>query len=230
MMINGEVVSKDDGDCLILGKQHMGKYRFGKYKVCLTDNQKKVLFGKIGKIGKKLGCGTFACAYAKGRDKVVKFTRDSEDVAALAQAQKTGVVPKLYATYKIKDGGHAIGTYEETPVYAVVVERLRTLDPGDKAMFDEDSYKVDAVMRGENEDEVCDDGSCSDLVREAIEASRKLKAAGIEWIDTHGGNVGYDKKSGKLKVLDLGVTGTQLKEDPKILEGAMHRLRNIRQA
>jgi hypothetical protein len=217
----------DDGDCLVLGNEHPF-HKFGRYRVCLTPNQKKTLFKN--RKGKKLGCGVFACAYdASG--KVVKFTRDSEDVAALLEAQDTGVVPKVYATYTIKDGGHSIKTDEETPVYALVVEKLKTFGPAEREAIDSEMDQVTNVMQQVDQGEAgsiaeaCRDSAdgCSPITRQVAEAAYELRRNGIEWSDRHAGNIGLDSH-GNLKILDLGVTGTQLKEQPKILEGARRKL------
>lgn len=207
--------TRDEGDCLILGKYHPS-YKFGEYRVCLSPNQKKVLFKD--KKGKKLGCGVFACAYGtSSRTKVVKFTRDSEDVAALLEAQKLDVVPKVYETYKLRDGGHAINTDEETPVYALVVERLKQIPPAERIELDEQLPMIPDVVGGyESIDNYC--AFNSKIACETAKAAIKLKEAGIAWEDVHSGNIGLDK-NGNVKVLDLGVTGTQLKEQPKILAG-----------
>lgn len=211
---------EDETDCLILGKEHPN-YSFGKYRVCLSPNQKKVLFN--GKKGKKLGCGVFACAYGSpSPTKVVKFTRDSEDVAALLEAQKTGLVPKVYATYKLRDGGHAIRTDDETPVYALVVERLKPVAPKDREQLDNELSLAGDVIDGyESKADFCN--SSSKAACDTVEAAVKLKETGIKWSDIHSGNIGFDK-NGDVKILDLGVTGTQLKEQPKILAGASRRL------
>ncbi len=209
--------TRDEGDCLILGRYHPS-YKFGEYRVCLSPNQKKVLFK--GKKGKKLGCGVFACAYGTtSRTKVVKLTRDSEDVAALLEAQKLepDVVPKVYETYKLRDGGHAINTDEETPVYALVVERLKQIPPAERVQLDDELPMIPDVVGGyESIDNYC--AFNSKIACDTAKAAIKLKDAGIKWEDVHSGNIGIDKK-GNIKVLDLGVTGTQLKEQPKILAG-----------
>jgi hypothetical protein len=226
-----------EGDCLLLGRQH---HRFspGPYRVCLTANQEKRLFQGKRKKQKKLGCGVFACAYtAPGSTKVVKFTRDSEDVAALLKAQKTGVVPKVFAVYRLKQGGRTIPkrdpiTFREPPpaqdvaVYALVVERLRTIPIEDQHIINETLPDIAAVARGAmTGNDYCDSRvdengivGCDDIELGVVRAVEKLRAAGIVWGDLHAGNIGYDKR-GKLKVLDLGFTQTELKRRIKILAG-----------
>lgn len=217
---------KDVGDCLVLGKDHP-LHKFGEYRVCLTPNQKKTLFKN--KKGRKLGCGVFACAYGtRDPDKIVKFTRDSEDVAALLEAQELGVVPKVFATYKLKDGGHSIKTDDETPVYALVVERLKTFSPVEREILDNELHQVRDLIEAPDIRDACstirdDGGDCSAITQQTAEAARKLREAGIDWSDIHSGNIGLDKQ-GNVKILDLGITGTQLKEQPKILEGPKRKL------
>jgi len=209
--------------CLVLGKDHP-RYRFGPYEVCLTKNQRKKLF-KDGIVGLRLGCGVFACAFeTNDPDKVVKITRDPEDVAALIKAQKTDVVPRLYAAYTLGSDpagkGHSTKTGEQTPAYALVVERLRTLDEDDVDNYSSDIFgAVNDYLSGDMDlDEV--EANYNDLGFQAAQAAGKLKkATGIKWTDAHGGNIGFDK-NGNLKILDLGITKTALKRKPRILEGA----------
>jgi|SRR5215469_12769380 len=220
---------EDLGDCLVLGGEH-SYYKFGKYRVCLTPNQKRTLFDNH--LGRKLGCGTFACAYeGAAPDKVVKFTRDAEDVAALLEAQPTGLVPKVFETYQLKSPGHAIGSDKETPVYAMVVEKLQTFTPSERmALEPELDHVYTAVKHHEDPTMICEDrATCSPITRQVAEAAQELQEAGIRWLDIHSGNIGMDK-NGNVKVLDLGVTGTQLKEQPQILEGAKRKLAKRRLA
>jgi hypothetical protein len=229
------VPAQDEGDCLILGKKHE-RFRFGKYRVCLTENQKKTLFKKHGK-GEKLGCGVFACAYGTTPTRAVKFTRDPEDVAALLEAQPLKVTPKIHAVYTLKEPGESLDTGEETPVYALVVERLKPFQGDERATIDDEIYQVrdmiSEVRRHEypNLKKACEarGDACGPITLQTAKAAMKLKKAGIEWTDVHAGNIGLDKR-GNVKILDLGVTGTQLREQPKILEGARKRLRAQRLA
>jgi hypothetical protein len=167
--------------CLRLGGQSTAYY-----DVCLTPTQKK----KLG-LGKKLGCGQFACVWAKGPNRAVKITRDASDVAGLLKAQKTGVVPTVYAVYELKNGGnmHGVGT---VPVYALVVERLKPVDQTTPPWMRLESGRSDVI--------------------------KKLYKAGVNWTDTHWRNFGTDVE-GNLKALDLGFTKLRLKKAPKMLAG-----------
>lgn len=226
----GGKLRKDDGDCLLLGKDHP-LYKFGAYRVCLTASQKKTLFQN--KSRKKLGCGVFACAYeTSDPGKVVKFTRDAEDVAALLEAQKLGVVPKVYKTYELFNQGESVETGETKPVYALVVEKLKPFSPAEREVLDEQMFSVNDILSELKRDpemsvaEACvgmTGNECDTITRQTIEAAQKLRANGIRWDDIHSGNIGLDKK-GDVKVLDLGITGTQLKKAPQILAGALKRL------
>jgi hypothetical protein len=226
---------RDEDECLILGKPH-ANYDHARYRVCLTPNQEQALFkGKRTK-QKKLGCGVFACAYtAPGSTRVVKFTRDSEDVAALLKAQKSGIVPKVHAVYRLKQEGKTMPTREPwsgrtaesryVPVYALVMERLRTIPSSDEEDTNGSLMSVlDVPKEVVDAREVCNvieenqGAPCDDLQRETAEIREKLHKLGIKWTDIHAGNIGYDKH-GKLKALDLGVSKTELKRRLKILEG-----------
>jgi hypothetical protein len=213
----------DEDGCMIIGKKFMPKYPFGSYRVCLTPNQEQKLFKGKRKRQKKLGCGVFACAYtAPGKTRVVKFTRDSEDVAALLQAQKTGVVPKIHAVYKLKQGGTSIETGDTTPVYALVVDRLIPLSLDERREVDENGSLfqiVDVVDGYSTADDLCGEYGCDDLTLGTLNAALKLKSIGIKWRDIHSGNIARDPKTGKVKIIDLGVTGTELKRRIKILNG-----------
>ena len=227
---------EDEGGCLLVGRWHH-KYSSGPYRVCLTHNQEQKLFGGKRRSQKKLGCGVFACAYTiPGSTRVVKFTRDSEDVAALLKAQKTGVVPKIFDVYKLKQSSRTIPKMDpmtfrtpeaqEIPVFALVMERLRTLSTDERMSADEHLPDIRDVAEGKMpggaycDSRVDDDGNvgCDDLEMKVISAVEKLRAAGIQWNDIHGGNIGFDSR-GKLKVLDLGLTKTELKRRLKILAG-----------
>lgn len=234
-----------DGGCLILGRKH---HKFGDpYRVCLTGTQEQKLFRGKASRQKKLGCGVFACAYTSpAKTRVVKFTRDAQDVAALLEAQKTGVVAKVYAVYKLARPGRTIPTRDpftmrvsdarDVPVYALVVERLRTVPSDEREAVDDELLAIrdQVVDQGMSPNDFCDaqrdeDGNtgCGDVQVAALRIYEKLKAAGISWNDMHAGNIGYDK-NGRMKVLDLGLTDTELKHEPEILEGAQRRLGHLR--
>ncbi len=228
-----------DGGCLLLGKPH---HRYGDpYRVCLTANQDKKLFQGKRKRLRKLGCGVFACAYeAPAKTRVIKFTRDGEDVAALLKAQGSGVVPKVFAVYKLAQGGRTIpqedafawgqhGTKEarNVDVYALSVERLRPVSRDEREIVNDELSNIRmAIEDGESQAKYCanrDGEACTATELEVFAAMKKLSARGIKWTDMHAGNIGYDK-TGKLKVLDLGVTGTQFESEPDILKGPPERL------
>ena len=235
-----------ENGCLLLGKYwpNVGGLP---YRVCLTENQEQTLFGGKRKSQKKLGCGVFACAYTSpDESKAVKFTRDSEDVAALLKAQKTGVVPKIYKVFKLKQGGRTLRERDpftrreiepqDTPVYALVMEKLRTIPSDEREMLDETLPGIRSVAQGKiSASDFCEqqqheDGGigCGDVETDVINAVEKLKRAGITWEDIHSGNIGYDR-SGALKVLDLGLTKTELKRRIKILAG-LGRPKTIKRA
>jgi len=178
----------------------------------------------------------------------VKITRDSEDVAAMLKAQKTGVVAKVYAVYKLKQGGRTMPVADEitrrkdeprhVDAYALVVQKLRTPPGAEAEAINEDLYRLRDAVDSVNHDRkelsiknVCPRAAsyvdeseagpidgCTETQALVLDAIGKLKKAGIEWSDFHAGNIGYDK-AGRLKVLDLGVSKTKLEHEPEVLEG-----------
>jgi len=240
------ITPEDTDDCLVLGHAHP-ELKFGRYRACLTNNQKRVLFKN--RKGKKLGCGVFACAYGTSSpNKIVKFTRDPEDVAALLETQETGAVPEVYETYKLKEPGHAIKSGKKTPVYALVIERLKTFTSEKRSEIDAEFWGPAAGRSGNLVKRVLDEvavgeapsiskacrairdyegESCGMITQKTAEAVEKLRTAHVDVSgvlnDLHAGNIGLDK-DGNVKILDLGFTGTRLKEQPKILAKATKRL------
>jgi len=217
-----EPTARDESTCLILGRSNP-HYPFGPYEVCLTNNQQETLFH--GFVGEKLGCGTFACAFkTRDPDKVVKITRDPQDVAALLRAQGSGMVPKVHAVYTLgsDEAGKGVSTEtgNRTPAYALVVERLKTLNDIEKR----ESRKMFDVVNDYHDGKIDLHEACASnprIVCKAVKAAAELKhRTGIKWTDAHYGNIGYGQ-DGKLKILDLGITKTALKEKPRILEGAV---------
>lgn len=229
---------KDQDVCLRLGNRNYTWSPKGRYQVCLTENQQNVLFGGKPKFEgrKKLGCGVFACAYqpTAASSKVIKFTRDASDVAALIEAQPTGAVPKLYRAFKLKQGGAWEQDGEPIPdVYAVEVERLKPMDKdmqremwdgyvGEatrtqqrcaRAVYvDAQVFKKDKYLRA----------SCG--VADAVLALDKVGLTDLR--DLHGGNMGYDKR-GKLKILDLGLSSADFSRTKEPAELAAPKIRRM---
>ena len=211
---------KDEpGGCLLIGRKHQTVKGSEEYRVCLTPNQEQTLLGGK-KIGKKIGCGVFACAYALGKSKVVKFTRDQDDVAALLEAQPLGVVPKVYNVYKLKQGGTIKPHDEEVPVFALVLERLKPLSVPRRKILDAVLYQTPDVVAGySTREDVCGAaGPEASVCEQTVDIAQKLKDIGIDWSDVHAGNIGIDRK-GNVKALDLGVSQTELKRRIDVLEG-----------
>lgn len=128
---------------LTIGRHHWN-YKGGPYQVCVTPTQAERLFKAMGKAPRKIGCGTFACAYdSKHPDRVVKITRDKDDVAAMQKAQGLRNVPKLYDAFELKSPArwksYRLPDGSPMPpqpkVYAMVVERARPLRGGEKTMW-----------------------------------------------------------------------------------------------
>jgi hypothetical protein len=104
--------------------------------LALTANQCKVL----KPIGVPLGCGVYGCAYDQSETgKVVKFTKDPEDVAALEAMSKTGDSVPFYSSYQLRGLKTARGGEAKKPVYAVIVDKVEPLDY-------EDAFYIDQVF------------------------------------------------------------------------------------
>jgi hypothetical protein len=193
-----------DPSCLVVGRDNP-EYPFGPYRVCLTKTQRATLFGR--RPIREIKCGTFACAYDHPSDptKVVKITRDDEDLGGLLRAQGTGLVPDVYEAHELRGGGRALSNGRKTRVYAAVLDRLQLpAERGETLTRDEAEalqYAVSDLLP--DKAACCDRTGCNDLCLRIAAVGRQLHARGIDWIDTHAGNVGYDA-AGNLRVLDLG--------------------------
>ena len=194
----------DARTCLIIGRDHK-HYPFGPYRVCLTKTQRATLFGRENI--QEIGCGTFACAYDHPAHpgKVVKLTRDDEDLGGLHRAQGTGLVPTMYAAYELREGGRAVHDGRKTRVYAAVLDRLQSPAARGEHLSREEAdalqYAVSDMLSPEAA--CCTRGTCNDLCLRIANVGRRLHAHGVDWLDTHEGNVGYDV-DGNLRVLDVG--------------------------
>ena len=188
----------------MVGRDHQ-HYPFGAYRVCLTKTQRARLFGR--RPIQEIGCGTFACAYDHPTDpaKIVKVTRDDEDLGGLHRAQGTGLVPTMHAAYELRGGGRAVNDGRKTRVYAAVLDRLEMpAARGEQLTRDQVDalqYAVSGLMPVKAA--CCDRNGCNDLCLRIADVGSRLHAQGIDWIDTHAGNVGYDAH-GRLQVLDMG--------------------------
>lgn len=233
-----------EGGCLRLGNKH---FRYGgAYRVCLTANQEQKLFDNKRTKLRKLGCGVFACAYeAPTPNRVIKLTRDPEDVAALLKAQKTGVVAEVYSVFKLAQGGRTdkftdpmtMRTIEPHPVdvYAMEVERLRPVPADEREIVQNELFQLQDALDNAPLDKACqqvakmnarngEPGGCTQAQKDVLAAIRKLAKLGIKWSDFHTGNFGYNR-NGKFRVLDLGVSKTKLEHEPEILAGIQRRAR-----
>lgn len=203
---------REDRECIEVGGEFSDPtappaYRFGPYRVCLTKKQRAKLF-KNRPI-REIGCGTFACAYDHPNpNRIVKITRDEQDVGGLLRARGTKLVPEVYEAYELRDGGRSLIDGRKTHVFAVVADRLRPLSDEERRSLapfvDALGYGVSGLATAR---QTCcdpyDPKSCNEICLDVFQVGRKLHARGIDWIDTHGGNVGYDQE-GRMRVLDVG--------------------------
>lgn len=220
---------RDARECLEVGGDKPPHYPFGPYRVCLTKNQRAALFKN--KPIREVGCGTFACAYEHPNPNlVVKITRDEQDVGGLLQARGTGLVPEVYDAYELRGGGRSLKDGKKTRVYAVIAERLRPLTDAQKLRLrpfeDALQYGVSGLMSPQ--DTCCDPYdpmACNPLCLAVLHLGRGLQDLGIDWLDTHGGNVGYDSQ-GKLRVLDVGRSEV-LAPALQVLDGRKRRAQRV---
>lgn len=147
------------------GKNHPA-YPGGSWKICVTPNQHKTLFGPgipLRPSPKRLGGGVFAGVYGRDADTVVKITRDKSDVDGLNLVQETDFVPKVFATYRLTSPARwssekyaSLYTKPRAPrpeVYAMVVERLTPLQGKDKREINAISACIqDKTRRGGYDD------------------------------------------------------------------------------
>ena len=216
----------------------------GEVGVCLTSRQARTIFGdKIARSGKarRLGCGTFACAWQRGQRKAVKITRDPDDVLALLESQGLRHVVRIDRAYRLPGSGlDADG--DQVTLYGLIGEKLEPLDEmrtewlqsfpyRTTARHFEEHYGVEFLTPGDPGadktysfgDEltesivsgVCyytdEERACRRFTKSVISTMEGLGRRGINWVDIHEGNVGMTR-SGTWKILDLGISGTQ--EEP----------------
>lgn len=193
---------------------------------CLTDTQRDELFnGRPTTEFRKIGCGAAACAYnAPKPDRVVKFTTDPADVASLIQAQDSPHVVRVYDAYTLKPPAPSPpGKPRTKPIYAVVAEKVKLLPRTQQTV-----KGVGLADKGLNRNlDIVTGCKGNKLCEEIYMAHESILAQGVFWSDIHDGNIGRDRK-GTLKVLDLGFTSAELREQPVLLRGADRKLRKLR--
>jgi hypothetical protein len=198
------------------------------YRVCLSANQQRTLFGDEQPI--HLACGSFACTYLT-RDRVVKITRDPSDVAGLIRAQPhPRVVRVARPRYELIAAGREAHSERPVRVFALVEERLYKPKPHVQAwvarMFPfarpGGPLEVDARVYGRPTAElkraiassVCQlppSSACTQFVDEFTTTWAQLARKGVPFRDVHQGNVMVDAQ-GFWKIVDLGLVGTALEK------------------
>lgn len=195
--------------------------------ITLSHNQVAVLRPGVI-IGR---CGAFACAYSDERDdrRVVKFTQDPTDVAAIMALQGQKHAVKLYEAHKLVEEKPESDAVSD--VYAVVVERLWPVEDwlgslleayGSQANIDllpfYDKSEIKNTPRFRYPKEVRESfefvcygmgKECVDGAREYVDMMEGMAQRGIRFHDSHAGNFGTDA-SGVWKVLDIGISRSGL--------------------
>lgn len=219
---------------MLIGREHRA-YPDGPYRICLTANQRKVLFKN--KPPKLIKCGTFGCAFEApdAPGKVIKLTRDETDVGAMIEARGTDLVPDLYDVRELKQKGRSVKTGQGRAIYALELERLEPVPPWAHAPLNDRREKMrDAISEVIDPSDACriDDDAVRQICLDVVEAGWKLNQMGIEWFDTHSGNYGYDR-FGRLKILDVGLSSMEPPPGLPVLERPLtprRRRRYVRRA
>jgi hypothetical protein len=225
----------------------------GTYDICLSPNQKRVLFGAASP--KRLGCGTFACAWSKGATRVVKITTDPDDVTALLEAQGLSHIVRVHKAYRLSNAAlNQEG--EKADAWALITERLYEPDDSLKQWINEAPIMIWAdhfermygrrfIQPGKGDKryylsrELKDEGrttcewsdypdECEEFMEELADTVEKLGKRGINWQDAHHENIGVTKPGGTVwKALDLGISGEGRKPKVKALRDARRMLRRL---
>lgn len=217
----------------------------GRYRICLTENQKRVL---LPPGTKKIGEGSTASVFARPDGMVVKITRDSMDVAALRRTQGMPHVVRATRFFELKSAAYDA---KGRPIRAwgIVVEKLKPLSPSMRAVVREvnrytvgmllkafreqayqgmpaASFRVPAAIR-QRAPLLCgsQDGArrkaCQAFVPEFVDAWEQLAQRGVVFQDAHEDNIMRDGKT--WKAVDLGMSDAKDSRPLPMLEGARRR-------
>jgi len=217
-----------DGACITVAGGDM-------YAVCLTANQRQVLFGGLAQLV-QIGAGGTASAFAAPRrDQIVKLTTDPSDVAALLKVQGSPYVVRVDRAYTMAQGAAPNwSTTRRSALYAIVAERVQPLDPKtDRPKGPVYAARKVVGVAGRGNRALCTTRQANPsaanvkLCNDIVDAIEDFARRGVDWHDIHAGNIGHDAK-GQLKVLDAGATKSELVEMPTLLEGARRRRRSRR--
>ncbi len=173
------------------------------------------------KFGKKLGCGTYGCAYAAkigGENIVVKITGDAAEAAA-AQGVLTAIAEGRTTWSKLKALARLRCVYsftekgrrgpKQVPVYAVLQEQLAPLKAADMRFIDAHRWMLvvdhpDVVRLA---DEQLGTSGMDNVLRVAA-ARAELRKIGIFWGDVHSGNL-LANAQGHWTIIDLGASNNE---------------------
>ena len=225
----------------VLGKRKKRVRGSGTYKVCLTPSQRKKLF-RNASIGKPIGCGTFACVYARDDGDVVKLTKDREDVEGMLAAKGIDRVVRVRQISELKNAGRDERTGRPVPVYAIVAERLQPFTRSEQKWLSKpldviknETYRRVRRFHGEASNfaisksdsaaiahKACARGPaarrCEKFANELVDAFAQLVRHGVVFQDMHGGNFGKTDR-GYWKILDLGYSGITKRTIVPVLQG-----------
>lgn len=164
-------------------------------------------------LGKKLGCGTFGCAYldADNSHRVIKITGDPSEASAAArvivarsEGHRLPAVVRFFSVRAVLDN----------PLFVIRQERLIPLarrqfemiaenaDAMYDTAYDSDAAQVALARTLERKYRVA-----AALTLPILRTFRQLRAIGVDYHDLHEGNVLRDA-AGRFKIIDLGISRT----------------------
>jgi len=215
------------------GRDIQQPYNTGRYRICLSQTQRDELFGNK-RTPKLLGKGAAANAYDVGGGKVVKITRDPDDIAALVAAKGIRHVVKTHKIYELVNAAVDLqdDVYEPLRVWAVVAEKLEPLDDDYESLVNRvpvdylvqhytaargsaivpGSYTIGDDMRRRMKSYACDSDNgtaCRKFMTEYLDTFQALGRRGVVFQDAHPGNFAQTR-AGKWKIIDLGLSDTQM--------------------
>jgi hypothetical protein len=180
-----------------------------------------VLAAEGVRMGRKLGCGSFGCAFTD-RDhanRVIKVTGDPTEVAAAArviEARNAGA--RLPAVVKF----YSVAAVRNTDLFIVVQERLLPLKRNEYRMIEEHADAIYDAGLGSAPDRRALAGHLAaqyrvsrSVLRPLLDVFEQLSAIGVEYHDLHEGNV-LRTKAGGLRVIDLGISRSKPIRVPQV--------------
>lgn len=228
----------------------------GRYTLCLSTNQARMLFPDAGYDGREVGRGSAAIVMTRGRDAVVKITRDPDDIAALQVSQDLRHVARVGRVYHLLNAGRDGNTDRWIPIYAALVERLKPPDAKKlRSWMSEEGpvgmvraallYEADTFQGPRSKfrlspqlrrslSSACNGygqkyahlEACKRFLSTLGHTWEELYRRGIRWADLHEGNVAETKR-GEWKAIDLGISRFGKLPEAEQLQGMLRAAREM---